>query len=111
MGMLAKGDVALVLSNSGETQEVLLLLPILSQMGISVIAMTGNSHSSLAIFSDYHLSVPEEEVACPLGLAPMSSTTAMLALGDAFAAAIFEKRGFSEEQFARSHPGGALGRR
>ncbi len=111
MGMLTRGDVALILSNSGETKEVLLLLPILEQMKIPVIAITGNPQSSLAVFSNYHLSVPEEEVACPLGLAPMSSTTAMLALGDAFAAAIFEQRGFSSEQFARSHPGGALGKR
>ena len=111
MGMLTRGDVALILSNSGETKEVLLLLPILEQMKIPVIAITGNPQSSLAAFSNYHLSVPEEEVACPLGLAPMSSTTAMLALGDAFAAAIFEQRGFSSEQFARSHPGGALGKR
>ncbi len=111
MGMLTTGDVALILSNSGETKEVLSLLPILGQMNIPVIAITGNAQSSLAVFANYHLSVPEEEVACPLGLAPMSSTTAMLALGDAFAAAIFEKRGFSREQFARSHPGGALGKR
>ena len=110
MGMLARGDVALILSNSGETKEVLLLLPILGQMNIPVIAITGNPDSSLAVFSNYNLPVPKEEVACPLGLAPMSSTTAMLALGDAFAAAIFEKRGFSKEQFARSHPGGALGK-
>ena len=79
-------------------------------MNIPVIAITGNPDSSLAVFSNYNLPVPKEEVACPLGLAPMSSTTAMLALGDALAAAIFEKRGFSKEQFARSHPGGALGK-
>ena len=111
MGMIAKQDVILILSNSGETKEVLLLLPLIEQMKISLISITGNPNSSLAQASDFHLPVPEEESACPLGLAPMSSTTAMLSLGDAFAVAIFKKRGFSEEQFARSHPGGALGRK
>ena len=111
MGMIRSGDIALVLSNSGETKEVVVLLPLIERMKIPLIAITGNAESTLARASDFHMAVPGEELACPLGLAPMSSTTAMLSLGDAFAVAILEKRGFSQEQFALSHPGGLLGKK
>ena len=111
LGMLKDQDVVLLLSNSGETEEILTILPALKRQGNRIIAMTGRPGSRLAEVADVHLdcSVPEE--ACPLGLAPTSSTTAMLVMGDALAVAMLEARGFTADDFARSHPAGALGRR
>jgi arabinose-5-phosphate isomerase len=110
LGMITQKDVVLALSNSGETDELLTILPLIKRQGIPLIAMTGNSGSSLARLADVHLdtSVPAE--ACPLGLAPTSSTTAALVMGDALAIALLEARGFTDEDFARSHPAGSLGR-
>ncbi len=111
LGMLKDLDVVVLLSNSGETEEILTILPALKRQGNRIIAMTGRPGSRLAQVADVHLdcSVPEE--ACPLGLAPTSSTTAMLVMGDAIAVAMLEARGFTADDFARSHPAGALGRR
>jgi arabinose-5-phosphate isomerase len=100
-----------MLSNSGETDELLLLTPHLKRQGAKLIALTGNERSSLAQAADVHLDVAVDTEACPLGLAPTASTTAALALGDALALALLDARGFSTEDFARSHPGGKLGRR
>lgn len=111
LGMITGEDVVLVLSNSGETDEVKQLLPMLKRLGVDIVAMTGNANSYLAEFSDIHLDVGVGEEACPLGLAPTSSTTAALVMGDALAVALLETRGFTREDFARSHPAGALGRR
>lgn len=111
LGMITAHDVVLVLSNSGETDEVKQLLPILKRLDVHIIAMTGNSGSYLAENADTHLDVGVSEEACPLGLAPTSSTTAALVMGDALAVALLETRGFTREDFARSHPAGALGRR
>ena len=111
LGMVARRDALIAISNSGETQELLQLLPYVERMGISVIGMTGRTTSTLAKNSDVVLDVSVEEEACPLGLAPTASTTATLALGDALAVALLQKRGFKEEDFAQFHPGGTLGRR
>lgn len=111
MGMITPQDVVFALSNSGETDELTLLVPLIKRLGVPLIAMTGNEASTLAEAADVHLYVPVEQEACPLGLAPTSSTTAALAMGDALAVALLEARGFTQEDFARSHPGGALGRR
>ena len=111
IGMITREDVLLALSNSGETDEVLLLIPHLARLGVPVIAVTGNPKSSLARAAAVHLDVSVEEEACPLNLAPTASTTATLALGDALAVALLEARGFTSQDFARSHPGGALGRK
>lgn len=111
LGMLAKQDALLAISNSGETEEVLKLLPFMKRLGIPIIAMTGRPQSTLAKHSDVVLDVSVAEEACPLGLAPTSSTTAALAMGDALAIALLQKRGFREEDFAQFHPGGSLGRR
>jgi len=111
IGMITREDVLLALSNSGETAEVLLLIPHASRLGVSLISMTGNSASTLARASSVHLDVSVAEEACPLNLAPTASTTATLALGDALAVALLEARGFTPQDFARSHPGGALGRK
>lgn len=111
LGMLAKQDALLAISNSGETEEVLKLLPFMKRLSIPVIALTGRVQSTLAKNSDIVLDVSVDEEACPLGLAPTSSTTASLAMGDALAIAILQKRGFKEEDFAQFHPGGTLGRR
>jgi len=111
LGMVVSGDVVLALSNSGETDEIVTLLPILKRQGTPLIAMTGRPDSSLAQAATVHIDVGVAAEACPLGLAPTSSTTAALAMGDALAIALLEKRGFTEEDFARSHPGGTLGRR
>ncbi len=110
LGMITQKDVVLALSNSGETDELLMILPLIKRQGIALIAMTGNPDSSLARLADVHLdtSVPAE--ACPLDLAPTSSTTAALVMGDALAIALMEARGFTDEDFARSHPAGSLGR-
>lgn len=111
LGMITSQDVVLALSNSGETDEVLKLIPVLKRLGISLIAMTGNAQSNLARHADIHVQVSVAQEACPLGLAPTASTTAALAMGDALAVALLEARGFSADDFALSHPGGSLGRR
>jgi arabinose-5-phosphate isomerase len=111
LGMVTKDDVFLALSYSGEASELLTILPILKRQGAKMIAMTGNPKSSLAVLSDVHLDVHVEKEAGALNLAPTASTTASLAMGDALAIALLDIRGFSADDFARSHPGGALGRR
>ncbi len=110
LGMIRREDVLLALSNSGETEEVLRLLPVIKRLGIRLIAMTGCPGSTLARHADLHLDTSVDQEACPLGLAPTASTSAQLALGDALAVALLEARGFTAEDFARSHPGGKLGR-
>lgn len=111
LGMVARGDVVLALSNSGETAEIAALLPHLRRLETPVIAMTGNPASTLAREATVHVDVSVSEEACPLNLAPTASTTATLAMGDALATALLQARGFTVEDFARSHPGGALGRK
>ena len=111
LGMIAKTDSAILLSNSGQSDELLSLLPPLKRLGIPLIALTGNNQSSLATNVDVALDVSVENEACPLGLAPTTSTTAMLAMGDALAIALLDARGFNESDFARSHPAGRLGKR
>ncbi len=111
MGMITPTDVVLALSNSGETDELVVLIPLLKRLGVPLISMTGNPRSLLAESSTVHLFVGVAQEACPLGLAPTSSTTAALAMGDALAIALLQARGFTQEDFALSHPGGALGRR
>ena len=111
LGMIKPSDVILALSNSGETDEVNVILPILKRLGVKVVSMTGNPDSTLARHSDAHIDVSVEKEACPLGLAPTSSTTAALVMGDALAVSLLETRGFTREDFARSHPAGQLGRR
>lgn len=111
MGMIKPEDVVLLLSNSGETDELSAILPPLKRLGMPLIAMTGNPASTLARHADIHIDVSVAKEACPLGLAPTSSTTASLVMGDALAVALLETRGFTREDFARSHPAGALGRR
>lgn len=111
LGMIAPGDVVIALSNSGETEELLRLTSHLRRQGAKLVALTGNEQSSLAQAADVHLDAAVDAEACPLGLAPTASTTAALALGDALALALLDARGFSIDDFARSHPGGALGRR
>jgi len=111
LGMITRDDVLLALSYSGEGDELLTIVPVAKREGTPLIAMTGNSDSSLARLAEVHLDVHVDKEACPLNLAPTSSTTAMLALGDALAIACLDARGFGREDFARSHPGGLLGRR
>jgi len=111
LGMITGEDVMLALSNSGESGELLAIVPTVKRRGARLIAMTGNARSTLAREADVHLDAGVAEEACPLGLAPTASTTAALALGDALAVALLEARGFGPEDFARSHPGGTLGRR
>ncbi|QDH69342.1 KpsF/GutQ family sugar-phosphate isomerase [Marilutibacter alkalisoli] len=111
LGMVTDADVVLALSNSGESDEVLMLLPVLKRQGNPLIAMTGRPGSTLAREADVHLDVTVPAEACPLDLAPTSSTTAALAMGDALAVALLEARGFTTDDFARSHPAGSLGRR
>jgi arabinose-5-phosphate isomerase len=111
LGMIIDADVVLALSNSGETDEVLTIVPVLRRQGNVLIAMTGRPHSTLARLADVHLDVSVPEEACPLGLAPTSSTSAALVMGDALAVALLDARGFTSEDFARSHPAGSLGRR
>ncbi|KFN51459.1 KpsF/GutQ family sugar-phosphate isomerase [Arenimonas composti] len=111
LGMVTDADVVLALSNSGESEEILQIVPALKRQGNALIAMTGRPASSMARLADVHLDAGVPLEACPLGLAPTSSTTAALALGDALAVALLEARGFTAEDFARSHPAGALGRR
>jgi KpsF/GutQ family protein len=111
LGMIVRGDVVLAISNSGETEELLRLLPSIKRIGAGIVAITGNPQSSLARAADYHLSAAISREACPLGLAPTASTTATLALGDALAMALLLRKGFKEEDFAFLHPGGKLGKR
>jgi arabinose-5-phosphate isomerase len=111
LGMIKPHDVILALSNSGETDEVNVILPLLKRLGVKIVAMTGNPASTLARHADAHLDVSVDKEACPLGLAPTSSTTAALVMGDALAVSLLETRGFTREDFARSHPAGQLGRR
>ena len=111
LGMIQRQDCVLALSNSGETQELLTILPLLKRYGIKMIAMTGNPQSTMALLSDAHIHAGVDIEACPLNLAPTASTTTALALGDALAICLLEAREFSADDFARSHPGGALGRR
>ncbi len=111
LGMLGRRDVLIAISNSGETQEILQLLPYVERQGIPVVGMTGRMSSTLAKNSDVALDVSVSEEACPMGLAPTASTTATMAMGDALAVALLQKRGFKEEDFAQFHPGGTLGRR
>tara|TARA_A100001391_G_scaffold129734_3_gene88925 strand:- start:6855 stop:7823 length:969 start_codon:yes stop_codon:yes gene_type:complete len=111
LGMITGADVVLALSNSGETGEILTILPVIKRKGAGLISLTGRPGSSLARLSDVHLDVAVQEEACPHNLAPTSSTTATLAMGDALAIALLEARGFTPEDFALSHPGGSLGRR
>lgn len=111
LGMITAHDLVIALSNSGETSEITLLLPLLKRLGIPLLALTGKPASTIARSANIHLDVSVAKEACPLGLAPTSSTTAALAMGDALAVAVLEARGFTEEDFALSHPGGDLGRR
>jgi arabinose-5-phosphate isomerase len=111
MGMITAQDVVIALSNSGETDEILTLLPLIKRLSVPLIALTGNPDSTLGQAADVHIDVSVPQEACPLGLAPTASTTATLAMGDALAVALLEARGFTAEDFARSHPGGRLGRR
>ncbi|MGI9280707.1 MAG: KpsF/GutQ family sugar-phosphate isomerase [Endozoicomonas sp.] len=111
MGMVTQEDVVLALSNSGETSEVITLLPLLKRLGTPLISMTGNPDSTLANDAEAHLNTGVEKEACPLDLAPTSSTTTALVMGDALAIALLEARGFTAEDFAFSHPGGSLGKR
>jgi arabinose-5-phosphate isomerase len=111
LGMVTDGDIVMALSNSGEADELVSLLPALKRLDITLIAMTGKPESTLARHADIVLSSAVDQEACPLNLAPTASTTAQMALGDALAVALLDARGFKEEDFARSHPGGALGRK
>ena len=111
LGMITEGDALIAISNSGEAGELLAIVPIIKRMGATLITMTGNDDSTLARLADVHLNVGVAQEACPLNLAPTASTTAALAMGDALAVALLDARGFGEDDFARSHPGGALGRR
>lgn len=111
LGMITPQDVVLALSNSGETGEVLTILPIIKRIDVPFIAMTGDPQSTLAKFATVHLDVSVKQEACPLGLAPTSSTTAALVMGDALAVSLLEVKGFTRDDFALSHPGGSLGKR
>jgi arabinose-5-phosphate isomerase len=111
LGMVTTGDVVLAISNSGESDELGAIIPAIRRIGVTLIAMTGNADSSLGEVADIVLSSAVDQEACPLNLAPTASTTAQMALGDALAVALLDARGFREEDFARSHPGGSLGRK
>jgi len=111
LGMITSQDLLLAISYSGETAEVVTILPMVKRMGAKLLSMTGNPKSTMAQAADVHLDISVEEEACPLKLAPTASTTATLAMGDALAVALLEKRGFTAEDFARSHPSGSLGKR
>ncbi|MCW8333143.1 KpsF/GutQ family sugar-phosphate isomerase [Vibrio sp. SCSIO 43135] len=111
LGMIEPGDIVLAISNSGESTEILSLFPVLKRLNIRIISMTGKPQSNMAKLSDAHLQITVPKEACSLGLAPTSSTTATLVMGDAVAIALLEARGFTAEDFALSHPGGALGRK
>jgi arabinose-5-phosphate isomerase len=111
LGMLTEQDILLAISNSGETAELLALIPVVKRMGVPIIAMTSNSQSALGKYADVNICIKVEQEACSLGLAPTSSTTATLVMGDALAVALLDARGFTSEDFALSHPGGSLGRK
>ncbi|MBB1295321.1 MULTISPECIES: KpsF/GutQ family sugar-phosphate isomerase [unclassified Pseudoalteromonas] len=111
LGMITRDDVVMLISNSGETSEVLNIIPVIKRIGAKMIAMTGNPESSMANWADAHVCIKVSQEACPLGLAPTASTTATLAMGDAIAVALLETRGFTADDFALSHPGGSLGKR
>src|SRR5512145_1393640 len=111
LGMITDEDVIIALSYSGESQELMTIVPVIKRQGAKLISMTGNPASSLAEAADVHLNAAVDKEACPMGLAPTASTTAALALGDALAVALLDAKGFGAEDFARSHPGGSLGRR
>jgi arabinose-5-phosphate isomerase len=111
LGMITAGDVVLAISNSGETDEILTILPLIKRLGVPLITLTGNPGSRMARAATVNIDISVDKEACPLGLAPTSSTTATLAMGDALAVSLLEARGFTAEDFARSHPGGRLGRR
>ena len=111
LGMITKDDVVMTISNSGETGEVLAIIPVIKRIGAKLIAMTGNTQSTLATLADTHICIKVTHEACPLGLAPTSSTTATLVMGDAIAVALLNARGFTADDFALSHPGGSLGKR
>ncbi|WP_339723443.1 KpsF/GutQ family sugar-phosphate isomerase [uncultured Paraglaciecola sp.] len=111
LGMLTEQDILLAISNSGETAELLALIPVVKRMGVPIIAMTSNAKSTLGNYADINLCIKVEQEACSLGLAPTSSTTATLVMGDALAVALLDARGFTSEDFALSHPGGSLGRK
>lgn len=111
LGMIERGDIVLAISNSGESSEILALFPVLKRLNNRIISMTGNPNSTMATLADIHLQITVPQEACPLGLAPTSSTTATLVMGDALAVALLQARGFTAEDFALSHPGGALGRK
>jgi arabinose-5-phosphate isomerase len=111
LGMITAKDVVIVMSNSGETEELLTIIPIIKRLGVPLISLTGNPNSSLARTATVNIDVSVEKEACPLGLSPTASTTAALVMGDSLAVALLESRGFNEQDFARAHPGGRLGRR
>ncbi|MFT5392662.1 MAG: arabinose-5-phosphate isomerase, partial [Gammaproteobacteria bacterium] len=111
LGMITPEDTVLALSNSGETSEILTILPLIKRLGVALITLTGEPASHIALAADINLDVSVAQEACPLGLAPTASTTAALAMGDALAIALLEAKGFGTDDFARSHPGGRLGRR
>ncbi len=111
LGMITPEDVVMLISNSGETSEVISIIPVIKRIGAKMITMTGNKNSSMAVLSDVHICIKVEQEACPLGLAPTASTTATLVMGDAIAVALLEARGFTADDFALSHPGGSLGKR
>ncbi len=111
LGMITRNDLVLAISNSGETQEILTIVPLIKRLNVPLISMTGNPDSTLSQEATVNLDISVAREACPLGLAPTASTTATLVMGDALAIALLEARGFTEEDFARSHPGGSLGRR
>lgn len=111
LGMVTSQDVVLTISNSGETGEVLAILPVIKRIGAKLIAMSGNTQSTLAKLADVHICIDVPQEACPLGLAPTSSTTATLVMGDALAVALLNAKGFTADDFALSHPGGSLGKR
>lgn len=111
LGMIDAGDIVLAISNSGESSEILALFPVLKRLNNRIISMTGNPQSNMAKWADLHLQITVPKEACPLGLAPTTSTTATLVMGDALAVALLQARGFTAEDFALSHPGGALGRK
>lgn len=110
LGMVTQKDVVLALSNSGETGEVIVILPLIKRLGVPLVTLTGNPNSTLAKAANINIDISVEQEACPLGLAPTSSTTAALAMGDALAIALLQAKGFTKEDFALSHPGGSLGR-
>jgi len=111
LGMITRQDVVLALSNSGNTEEILTIMPIIKRLGVPMIAMTGNPESALGKLASVHIDVGVEHEACPLGLAPTSSTTAALVMGDALAVSLLQSKGFTRDDFALSHPGGSLGKR